>query len=352
MKTMSRPQAALALTALATLLTACGGGGSDSSNAVDSSQTCTSLADGAAAQARCDAKAGSLIQVTLSEFKPTQPSLGYDEVYYKLGRYSDLGKDKMNKRFADWCEANGQLDVAATPAGATLKDSGTFQCQLAVGAETGESKGVMKTAVIGPKGVPYLTDGHHTFTSFMETPDGGAGVKVRVLVQANLSDLSESEFWAEMQKRQYTWLRDTNDQPITAQQLPSSLGLKNFANDNYRAVLYFARDIGYEQRPENATFLEFYWGKWLRVHPSIRFADYNLNDFDSYLALVKAITEAQVALDSAAVVSEGKTAKQLGQLSGAWDANGEFAKKLSKPYTDAKPGKLAYALEYKKANGL
>ena len=351
MKTTRLPHAALALTALAALLTACGGGDSSDSDSGDSSKACVRLADGAAAQARCDAKADSLIQVTLSEFKPTQPSLGYDEVYYKLGRYSDLGKDKVNKRFADWCEANGQLDVAATPAGATLKDSGTFQCELALGAETAASKDVMKTAVIGPRGVPYLTDGHHTFTSFMETPDGGAGVKVRVRVQANLSDLSESEFWAEMQKRQLTWLRDTNDQPITPQQLPASLGLKNFANDSYRAALYFARDIGYEQRPENATFLEFYWGKWLRVHPTIRFADYKLNDFDSYLSLVKEITKSQVALDSAAVVSEGKTAKQLGQMS-TWDANSEFAKKLSKPYTDAKPGKLAYALEYKKAKGL
>src|SRR5689334_12002229 len=34
---------------------------------------------------RCAAKAGDLIDVRLDELHATQPSLGYDEVYYKLG---------------------------------------------------------------------------------------------------------------------------------------------------------------------------------------------------------------------------------------------------------------------------
>jgi hypothetical protein len=49
-------------------------------------------------------------------------------------------------------------------------------------------------------------------------------------------------------------------------------------------------------------------------------------------------------------VSDGRNALELGKLS-PWNAGkaasaGEFAK-LSKPYSDAKPGKIAYALEYK-----
>ncbi len=321
---------------LTAILAGCGG----------SDPTCASTAQGATALARCSAKTGDLIEVVLSEVKPTQPSLGYDEVYYKLGRYGAAGKDTINKRFADWCEANGQVDAASAPAGATLKDSKTFTCTVALGAETAESKGLMKTAVIGPKGVPYLTDGHHTFTSFLETPDGGADVKVRVRVQANFSDMTEAAFWTEMEKQQMTWLRDTADKPITPQQLPSSVGLKNFANDPYRGVLYFARDIGYEQRPENATFLEFYWGKWLRANTTIDFASYNLKDLASYLALVEKISKAQAALADTDIVSEGKTAQQLGKLA-VWDSKGEFTK-LSKDYTQSKPGKIAYALEYKK----
>jgi hypothetical protein len=326
---------------LAAALTGCGGG--------DSGQdfSCAANAQGAVALARCTAKVGDLIEVALVDVKPTQPSLGYDEVYYKLGRYGPAGKDAINKRFADWCEANGQLDAAAAPTGATIKDAKTFTCKLALGSETDESKGVMKTAVIGPKGIPYLTDGHHTFTSLAETPDGGMNVRVRVRVQANLGDMSESAFWAEMEKRQFTWLRDTNDKPITPQQLPTSVGIKNFANDPYRGVLYFARDIGYEQRPDNATFLEFYWGKWLRSNASIDFAGSNLNDLTSYLALVEKISKAQAALADTDVVSEGKTAQQLGKLA-TWDSKGEMVK-LSQPYSASKPGKIAYALEYKKA---
>jgi hypothetical protein len=329
---------AVTAAAVAAVLLGCGGGGVD--------VRCVSNAQGATALARCSAKTGDLIEVVLSEVKPTQPSLGYDEVYYKLGRYGAASKDAINKRFADWCEANGQLDAASAPVGATIKDSKTFTCKVALGSETAESTGLMKTAVIGPQGIPYLTDGHHTFTSFLETPDGGPSVKVRVRVQANFSDMTETAFWTEMEKQQMTWLRDTADKPITPQQLPASVGIKNFANDPYRGVLYFARDVGYEQRPDNATFLEFYWGKWLRANTAIDFASYNLKDLTSYLALVEKISRAQAALANTDIVSEGKTAQQLGKLA-VWDSKGEFAK-LSQPYSGSKPGKIAYALEYKK----
>ncbi len=110
--------------------------------------------------------------------------------------------------------------------------------------------------------------------------------------------------------------------------------------------LAFARAVGYEQRPDNATCLEFYWGKRLRANTSMDLASYNLNDLGSYLALVEAISKAQAALADSAVVSEGKTAQQLGKLA-TWNSKGEFAK-LSQPYSASKPGKIAYALEYRK----
>jgi hypothetical protein len=308
--------------------------------------SCSATAQGAQAITRCSAKIGELLDVKISDVKPTQPSLGYGEVYYKLGRYSSLGKDSINKRFTDWCEANGQVDVASVSANATIKDATTFTCTVALGAETADSVGLMKTVVIGPKGVAYLTDGHHTLTAFFETPDGGPDVRVRLRVQANFSDLTESAFWTEMKNQKMTWLFDTDDKPITPQQLPTTVGLSNFANDPYRGVLYFARDVGYEQRPTNATFLEFYWGKWLRASTTIKLADYDLTNLTSYLALVKKISEEQTAMASTAIVSEGKTAEQLGQLA-VYDSKGEFAK-LSKPYSDKKPGKIAYSLEYQK----
>jgi len=70
--------------------------------------------------ARCAAKPGDLIDIVLDELHPTQPSLGYDEVYYKLGRYRS-NKDELagnfNKRFDDWCEANGQESAGSWPRG-------------------------------------------------------------------------------------------------------------------------------------------------------------------------------------------------------------------------------------------
>ena len=300
---------------------------------------------------RCAAQAGDLIDVRLDELYPTQPSLGYDEVYYKLGRYA-FGKDAVNKRFDDWCEANGQISAASALPNATLHDPSTFTCTVALGQETQASKDVMKTVVIGPRGKLYLTDGHHTFTSFWETPDGGPTLHVRARVDGNLSNLSEAAFWRAMQANGWTWLYDAKDEAINPQQLPRQLGLREFGNDVYRGILYFGRDIGYAQVAGNALFQEFRWGRWLRraQDPALDPANYDLTDLASYLALVRAMTQAQSALADNYDVSDGKTAIQLGKIS-PWNAgksatSGEFGK-LSKPYSDAKPGKLAYALLYK-----
>ena len=67
--------------------------------------------------------------------------------------------------------------------------------------------------------------------------------------------------------------------------LPQALGLRNFGNDRYRGMIYIARDIGYQQLPEIATFQEFSWGRWLRkaANPAVAISRYDLNDLTSYL---------------------------------------------------------------------
>jgi len=67
----------MALTLAASVLAGCASTSTRTSLQAD---RCTNLA-------RCSAKPGDLIEVSLRELHPTQPSLGYDEVYYKLGRY-------------------------------------------------------------------------------------------------------------------------------------------------------------------------------------------------------------------------------------------------------------------------
>ncbi|UXW86178.1 LPXTG cell wall anchor domain-containing protein [Microbacterium azadirachtae] len=296
------------------------------------------------------APVGELLDVRIGDVHPTQPSLGYDEVYYKLGRYdAELSKDAINKKFADWCEANGQQDVASAQPDATLTDPSTFTCTVPVGGETAATIEPMKTVVIGPHGVLYLTDGHHTLTSFQE--NSGPDVRVRLRVLGNLSGLSDADFWNAMQANKWTWLRDVNGDAITPAQLPSNVGLSNFEDDRFRSILYFARDIGYSADGA-VPFQEFYWGTWLRTRADIPVAGWNQDDWAGSLALVKQLTQAQVALGASTVVDpqSGYTAGDLSVLS-AWndgkaEGKGEWAK-LAKPYTDAKPGKLAYMTEYR-----
>jgi len=293
------------------------------------------------------ATAGDLVDVRIGDVHATQPSLGYDEVYYKLGRYS-LGKDAINKKYDDWCEANGQVLAATVSATATLRDPRSFTCTLPVGQETPASIAPMKTVVIGPKGSLYLTDGHHTLTSFYETADGGPNTHVRLRVLGNLSKLDKKAFWAEMQRNQWVWLRDVAGNPIRVNQLPSGVGLANFADDKYRSILYFARDIGYTAG--SLPFQEFYWGSWVRDTQPVDLSGWNQNDAASYLDAVKRLSVAQTSLPADTLIDGGFTAAQLGVLplwnAGAAESAGEFAK-LSKPYSDAKPGKIAYALQYK-----
>jgi hypothetical protein len=301
------------------------------------------------ARALC-APVGDLLDVRIGDVHPTQPSLGYDEVYYKLGRYdAELSKDAVNKKFADWCEANGQGDAASAQPGATLRDPSSFTCTVPVGSETAATIEPMKTVVIGPQGVLYLTDGHHTLTSFQE--NSGPDVHVRLRVLGNLSGLSDADFWAAMQANKWTWLRDVNGDAITPAQLPSNVGLSNFEDDRFRSILYFARDIGYSADGA-VPFQEFYWGTWLRTRADVPVAGWNQDDWAGSLALVKQLTQAQVALGAGTVVDpqSGYTAGDLSVL-GAWndgktESKGEWAK-LAKPYADAKPGKLAYMTEYR-----
>ncbi|WP_159665207.1 ParB/Srx family N-terminal domain-containing protein [Andreprevotia sp. IGB-42] len=317
-----------------------------------------------AAQSACDAnlpasaqapyvcaQPGELIDVTLDALHPTQAVLGKAEIYYKLGRYRS-NKDELagsfNKRFDDWCEANGQEKTLWADTNSRLNNPASFGCTVPLGAETPATVAAMKTAVIGPGGALYLTDGHHTFTSFLETPDGGAAMHVRVRVADNLSALPLNAFWQAMQDNRRVWLRDENNQPITLAQLPDRLGLANFHDDKYRSLVYFTRDIGYNVPAQATEFLEYYWGGWLRS-TGVDLNAYDLNDSATYLKLVKQASQAMAALPAGTLI-DGATAADLGRIAqwngGKKETGGEFDK-LSKPFSDAKPGKLAYSLNFR-----
>jgi len=293
----------------------------------------------------CSAAEGDLVEVTLSDLRPTQPSLGYDEVFYRLGRYT-LGPGAAEQLLDQWCATNGQDGLKSAGPGAALSDPGSFDCDLPVGSETTESRVPMKTAVVGPGGQPYLTDGHHTLTSFWEAPGGGPATRVRVRVAGNLATTQPDVFWSEMASRGWTWLEDAEGQAVTPDQLPGNLGLDQFANDQYRGVLYFVRDVGYAQDDNSPAFQEFYWGQWLRAQtdPGLRPLDFTLTELPSYLTLVGNVARAIVALSPDTAVAAGRTAADLGRLENfgqqVYDA-------LPAPLDAPKPGKLAYAIAYK-----
>ncbi|NML55509.1 hypothetical protein HHL19_36130 [Streptomyces sp. R302] len=169
------------------------------------------------------AQPGDVVEVRIGDVHPTQPSLGYDQVSYNLGR-DTLGKDAINKKFDDWCEANVQLGASVAGPDARLDDPTSFTCEPPVGQETAESTEAMKTVVIGPGGVLYLTDGHHTLTSLYELPDAGprpAGAAARrgQPQQAAPADVPGAD-----ESREWVWLRDVGGNPVDVPKLPKRGG--------------------------------------------------------------------------------------------------------------------------------
>ncbi len=296
---------------------------------------CTALAAESPTTAYLQAKAGDIVQVTLADLRPTQPAIGFDQIYYKLGRYAA----DPAKKFDDACEANGQNKAKTTTAASRVDDLASFTCTKTVGTKPED----MKTMVIGPAGKPYLTDGHHTFTSVWETADGGPQAKMWIKVQDNFATQDRATFFRTLRARNLMWLKDTANRPTTPAELPLSLGLRNgMGNDRYRSLVYFTRDIGYQQLTDATEFTEFYWGDWLRQR--VNLDNYRLDDTASYLSAVRAAATAMVALAPADTVSNGKTAAALGGLAAVNET--EFTA-LSQPVGSAKPGKLPYAVGYK-----
>lgn len=290
----------------------------------------------AMAQDYSAAKPGELLQVSLQELHPTQAAVGYDQIYYKLGRFAQ----ERNKLFDEYCEANGQGESSKVPSAADLHKPESFTCQDKVGARSSE----MKTVVIGPQGKLFLTDGHHTFTVLMEHSNGGESLNMWVKVTDNFSDSADMvSFWQRMAQARKVWLKDGNGQAIEPQQIPEQLGLQHLGNDPYRALVYFTREVGYDKPRSGEVapeFLEFYWGNWLRS--VLPLDGYDLSDRAGYRDAVEAAVKKMVALaPEDAVGDSGFKARDLGGYSSL------DRKELNK----VAGRKLNYATSYKKSLG-
>lgn len=273
---------------------------------------------------------GSVINVSLSELKPTQPSIGYDQVMYKLGRYQF---DK-EKQFDEICEAFGQKGVQSFSNESVPNDPSSFKCKQ----EVGSIKADMKTVVIAPDSALYLTDGHHTFNTFHHMQGGGLNFKVNVVVDGDYRHLkSMDQFWQAMVKDGNTWLYDINGETITPNELPTSLGIHNFDNDLYRSLMYFSRNISWDKPKKPVPFLEFYWSKELR---KLTDADqYDLSSLNGYKAAIQDVSKHLLSINTDSVGGSGKSTQEMGILAGLKEKNLE---KVAKPN-----GKLDYMLRFK-----
>lgn len=291
------------------------------------------------------AKWGDVIAIHLKDIHPTQPGLGFDRIFYKLGRYA---RDRR-KVFDEYCEKNGQQGIQDFSPASNVHDPQSFVCLEKVGTD----RDSMKTVVIAPNNQLYLTDGHHTFNVFWHMNGGGPELPMHVVVSRDYRNLtSMDEFWKQMQVEKNIWLFDVNDQPITVDKLPGVLGLENFQNDPYRSLMYFARRIAWRSPGEkevpdpkfygddypDVPFVEFYWVREIRNQVDLK--KFNLNTIDGYADAIRAMGAAIIAAQTKDLGGSGKSTQEMGQFT---YFNEKELARISRPGT----GKLAYMLKFR-----
>ena len=80
---------------------------------------------------------GDLLDVTLSDLRPTQPSLGYDES--SIGSAVTPSAEPEKQLLDAWCATNGQGSLKSAQPEARVADPSTFTCEVALGAESAET---------------------------------------------------------------------------------------------------------------------------------------------------------------------------------------------------------------------
>lgn len=109
--------------------------------------------------------------------------------------------------------------------------------------------------VIAPDGGYWLVDRHHLTKALWQQ-----GVKdARVKVIGRLQD--KANFWSQMQNNHWAWLKDEKGQPLTPEQLPTSID--KLPDYPYRTLAGLLQDAGYFRKDKQVYFVEFAWASWL-----------------------------------------------------------------------------------------
>ena len=251
-------------------------------------------------------QSGDIIQVPLHTLRPTQPAVAHDQIAANLARFR-LNRDAL---FTELCASagRGRLRVFSAESQPTLAQS--YQCEHAHPQPANAAD--INPVVLGPDQQLYLIDGHHTFSTFMDMPEGGSELLVTVRLQQVYHDISLAEFWQHMQANAHTWLFDEQGQAIRYQALPTQLGRKHLANDPFRAAMFFLRG-GVWQKPNPAIpFVEFYWAQYLKDQPQLAFPGYS--DAATYTQWLERLAQHLSALSPDTLIHGQFTAAQLGLI--------------------------------------
>jgi len=268
---------------------------------------------------------GDLEWVALGDLVPTQMNIGLKQNAYKLARW----EKEPEKMFEELCETYGMrgsvVDFNEVTANAHEPDS--FQCKQPRNKEgqlTKDATGQLRAmdaitpVYVAPNGELYLTDGHHTNSRFHDMQGGGKHLPVLVKVVKNLSALeSMDQFWVFMNSNNNVYLLD-NGQAINYTDLPKNLGakgphnLQGMGNDEFRAVTYYTRDIGWDKgEAASVPFLEYYWAEEVRP----RFTITGDESITEYAQIVLNIANYMVDLtDDHPLGDSGKNTKELGKM--------------------------------------
>lgn len=169
---------------------------------------------------RPDLPAGAAYAIDARQLHPTQFSHGWREVAYKQAKMDAMSPAKLRTYLVD-------KDVPV---------------------------------VIGPGGVPYLTDGHHTLRALIESKHADKTAFGHIL--ANWADLPAAEFWQRMQANNYAYLKDAQGREQPPAALPGSL--LTMQRDPWRGLAWGVMEAGGFRERKDVFFQEFRWADYFR----------------------------------------------------------------------------------------
>jgi len=130
--------------------------------------------------------------------------------------------------------------------------------------------------VIGPGGVPFMADGHHTIRALLDSQQSDKTVYGHIL--ANWASLDEKTFWSRMLEHHYAYLANKDGTgTLPADELPKTL--LEMQSNIYRGLGWAVMKAGgfEEKKGPDGFFQEFYWGDYFR--DKVRWNDADDADF-------------------------------------------------------------------------